>query len=436
MFRSELGNLIDLSHPLARLAGEIDWDHFESVFGATYADGVGRPAIPTRLMVSLHYLKFAFDLSDEDVVGLWAENPYWQYLSGMKHFMHELPIDPSSMTRWRKRVGEAGSEELLRETIQAGLRVKVIKPTQLARVNVDTTVQEKHVRYPTDARLYQRARERLVAQAKIDGVVLRQSYERVGKRLLLMQSRYAHAKQFKRARKTTRRLHTFLGRVIRDIERKAVNPSSELRHLLSLSNRLYRQQRSDKGKLYSIHAPEVECIAKGKAHKRFEFGCKASLAATSRGGWLLAAKAFHGNPYDGHTLAATIDQIEKLTGIIPAHAFTDMGYRKHDYQGACIVHVDKRRRGRTPVSLWKWMKRRSAIEPTIGHLKASKRLDRNRLKGMLGDAQNVQFAAAGMNLAKLIKTLRATGHSWTQILGHLRNLLTSYRSQQPLQAAA
>jgi len=409
LFQTELAHLVDERHPLVRLAGEIDWAAFDEAFGVAYADSnVGRPPAPTRLLVALHYLKYTFDLSDENVILRWLENPYWQFFSGEKFFQHEPPIDSSSMTRWRNRVGEAGAEELLRETIQAGLRLNLIKASQLARVNVDTTVMEKNVRHPTDARLLDRAREKLVKQARAEGIRLRQSYVRVGKQTLLMQSRYAHAKQFKRARKATRRLKTFLGRVIRDVQRKAINPSPELRNLLALSERLHSQKRSDKGKLYSLHEPNVDCISKGKAHKRYEFGCKVALATTSKGGWLVAAKAHPGNPYDGHTLTSTLEQITDLVGREPQHAFVDMGYRGHGYEGPVTVNVDKRRRGRTPKSTWRWMKRRSAIEPTIGHLKAHKRLDKSRLKGELGDRLNVVFAAAAMNLHKIMKALAGT----------------------------
>lgn len=405
LFKSELRYLVDGRHPLVKLAAEVDWVQFEATFGLTYDDKVGRPGIPTRLMVALHYLKYSFDVSDEAVVQGWVENPYWQLFSGEKFFRHQLPIDPSSMTRWRQRVGEAGAEELLRETIQAGLRLQLITPMQLQRVNVDTTVQEKHIRFPTDARLLDRARERLVKQAQAEGVELRQSYARVGKRELKMQSRYAHAKQFKRARRSTKRLKTILGRVIRDVQRKASAPSIELVELLDVSKRIFEQERSSKNKAYSVHEPGVECISKGKAHKRYEFGCKVSLAATSKGGWLLAAKAHHHNPYDGHTLNTTMGQLTRLSGREPQHAFVDMGYRGHTYDGECPVHVDKRRRGRIPHSTWKWMKRRSAIEPTIGHLKAGKRLDNNRLKGALGDQMNVILSASGMNFHKILKAL-------------------------------
>lgn len=296
---------------------------------------------------------------------------------------------------------------MLRQTIECGLNLKVIKPSQLARVNVDTTVQEKHIRFPTDPRLYDRMRQRLVVAAQQEGVALRQSYVRVGKNLLTQQSRYAHAKQFRRARRCTRKLHTILGRVIRDIERKCEQPSAETGELLIRARRLYLQQRHDEGKLYSVHAPEVECISKGKAHKRYEFGCKVALAVTSKGGWIVAAKAHEGNPYDGHILASTIDQLLSMSGREPEHVYADMNYRGHDYQGDCQVHVDRRRRGTTPRSVWRWMKRRAAIEPSIGHLKEDRRMERNRLKGTEGDELNAVLSAAGMNFSKLLAALGA-----------------------------
>jgi IS5 family transposase len=405
MHKIRLANLVDRRHPMVRLARQIDWRSFDEHFGAYYRGGKGRPAISTRLMVSLHYLKYTHDLSDEAVVRGWVENPYWQYLSGMEFFCHEAPIDPSSMSRWRRRVGEVGAGELLKETIKAGLRLKIIKPGELRRVNVDTTVQEKHIRFPTDPRLYDRMRHRLVKAAREEGVALRQSYVRVGKLLLAQQSRYAHAKQFKRARRCTRKLRTILGRVIRDIERKSPDPSGETGDLLALAKRLHLQRRHDKGKLYSVHAPEVECISKGKAHKRYEFGCKVALAVSSKGGWVLATRALEGNPYDGHTLQSTMERIVSTSGIEPQHVYCDMNYRGHDYDGDCQIHVGRRRRGAMVGSVWRWMRRRAAIEPSIGHLKEHRRMERNRLKGTLGDKLNAILSAAGMNFSKLLAAL-------------------------------
>jgi IS5 family transposase len=320
----------------------------------------------------------------------------------MKYFEHKMPIHPSSMTRWRKRIGDAGAEELLKQTIEAGLKLKAVKTTQLKRVNDNTTVQEKDIRFPTDARLYDRARERLVKEAKKRNIDLRQNYNRLSKNLVYKQNRYAHARQMKRAKSCTKKLRTYLGRVIRDIERKCQYFDKDLRSLLETSKRIFTQQRQDKNKVYSVHEPDVECISKGKAHKRYEFGSKVSVATTSRGGWFVGAQVFHGNPYDGHTLTATLEQVTKLVKS-PDHVFVDRGYRGHGYTGNIEVHVDKQRRGRTPKSLWRWMKRRAAVEPSIGHLKQEHRMDRNRLKGIEGDRFNAILSAAGMNFRKLMK---------------------------------
>ncbi len=220
LFKIELQSIIDMHHPMVKLAHTVDWSKLDSTFAPLFCEDNGRPAKSTRLMVALHYLKYTYDLSDEDVVAGWIENPYWQYLSGMKYFEHRRPIDPTSMTKWRNRAGQAGAEMMLKETIESGLKLKAIKPNQLKRVNVDTTVQEKHIRFPTDARLYDRARERLVIQAQALSIKLRQSYKYVGKRLLMKAQRYAHARQMKRAARCTKKLKTLLGRVIRDIKRK------------------------------------------------------------------------------------------------------------------------------------------------------------------------------------------------------------------------
>ena len=401
MFRVELEELVDAGHPLVKLGQQMDWSGFEERLGATYAATKGAPGLRTRLLVALHYLKYQHDLSDAAVVQHWVENPYWQHFSGEQFFQHELPIDPSSMTRWRQRLGEAGAEAMLKETIQTGLRMKAIKPTQLQRVNVDTTVQTKAVRFPTDARLYNRARERLVKTARDCGIRIKQSYARVGPQLLMRQSRYAHARQMKRAQACARKLRTNLGRVIREILRQAPWPTGRLQRLLATAQRIHAQQRTDKNKVYSVHEPEICCIAKGKAGQKYEFGNKASVATTSRGGWLLGALSRPDNPYDGHTLEAQLTQVRRLVGQKVQEAHVDMGFRGHGYQGPETVHVDKRRRGSTQKSLWRWMKHRAAVEPTIGHLKAEHRLERNWLKGPAGDAINAILSAAAMNFQKL-----------------------------------
>jgi IS5 family transposase len=414
LFRIELQQLVDRQHPLVQLAEQIHWEEFDAAFAPCFCADNGRAACPVRVMIGLHYLKHSFDLSDENTVAQWVENPYWQYFCGGKFFEHRLPIDPSSMSRWRGRLEAAGAEKMLAELIASGLRSGAIRPTMLQRINVDTTVQEKFVRFPTDARLYHRMRERLVAAAQRCGVRLRQSYRRVGRYTLRSQQRYASVQQFRRARRMTKRLHTLLGRVVRDIERKTTKRDDELTEMLARARRLLAQQREDRDKLYSVHAPEVECLAKGKAHKRYEFGCKVSVASTSRGNWIVAAQALPGNPYDGHTLGGALEQVERISGRKPQTAFVDLGYRGHGAEELAEVHVVPRQRRHLPKSLRRWMNRRAAIEPVIGHLKSEHRMERNRLKGCEGDQLNALLSACGFNLRKLLRAF--FGLDWLEAL--------------------
>jgi IS5 family transposase len=408
LFGAHLSEMLNPEHPLYVLAKLIDWQQFELAIDQCYAEELGRPGVNTRVMVGLMYLKHAFDESDESVVARWVENPYWQFFCGCDYMQHELPIHSSMMSKWRKRVGAERLETLLEATIQTALVMKAIKPQELNRVNVDTTVQEKAIAFPTDARLYHKMRVALVRRAKTLGIVLRQSYRFTGKKTLFKQGRYAHARQMKRAAKMTRKLKTILGRVIRDIERKARKTRGQiadepLRELLALAHRLLEQQRDSKNKIYSVHAPEVECIAKGKAHKRYEFGCKSSIATTSNHNWIVGAHALHGNPYDGHTLEDAIAQVERLTGKTPNDVIVDQGYRGHGYKGSATVHVVRTIPKRATRAVRRMLKRRAAVEPTIGHLKSDNRLCRNHLTGKTGDQINTLLAAAGYNLRKLLR---------------------------------
>ncbi|MEZ4485784.1 MAG: IS5 family transposase [Syntrophotaleaceae bacterium] len=403
LFRSRLDQILDRRHPLYLLANQIDWSVFDKKFGSLYAEK-GRPAKSTRLLVGLHYLKHAFDESDESVVARLLENPYWQYFCGFEYFIHRLPLDPSSMTRWRKRIGPKEMELLLSETLETAKRGGSLTEQHMERVNVDTTVQEKAIAYPTDARLYHKARVLLVRAAKKRGIAMRQSYLRLGKRALIMSSRYAHARQMRRAKREQKKLKNYLGRVYRNILRNCLEPDAELKELLHLAKRLLTQQRHDKNKLYSLHAPEVECIAKGKAHKKFEFGCKVSVVTTSRDNWVVGIEALHNNPFDGHTLKDALKQVTRLVGWKPQNAYCDKGYQGNPKQiGDTSIHLANRRKSSMKPSEWRWFRRRSAIEPVIGHMKEDHRMDRNYLKGTEGDKMNAILAACGFNLRKLLR---------------------------------
>ncbi len=291
LFRSRLENQIDLRHPLVQLSHRLPWSALEQALSprlpVTTGTG-GRPALPMRLIAGLLYLKHAYDLSDEAVCERWLENPYWQFFTGEVVFQTCLPCDPSSLTRWRQRLGEAGMEELLAHTINTAHAVKAVDARELSRVIVDTTVQEKAIAHPTDNRLLEVARKKLVLLAKRHGIALRQTYARQGPALSRKAGRYAHARQFKRMRKVLRRQRTILGRVLRDLQRKLAQRESSVRERIGVwlerAHRLLTQRPKDNQKLYALHAPEVECISKGKARNPYEFGVKVGIAVSARKG--------------------------------------------------------------------------------------------------------------------------------------------------------
>jgi transposase, IS5 family len=408
LFRPSLEKIINLRHPLVRLAAEIDWDFLAARFSSVCRLRPGQPPLPTRLVAGLFILKHMHNLSDEALCDRWVENPYFQYFCGEVVFRHELPFDRSSLTRWRQRLGEEQIAALLQESLSVAHQTGAIETKDLERVVVDTTVQEKAIAHPSDARLMHRAIEGLVDLAKREGVELRQSYLRVAKRAAIMVGRYTHAHQFKRARRELKFLRTRLGRIIRDIRRKIEgDPALEDRFgpLLDLAHRVRHQEQRQRGpKVYSLHAPEVECIGKGKARAPYEFGCKVSIAtpatAPKGGQFVLHAKALHGNPYDGHTLGPVIADLEKLTGVAARRIHGDKGYRGHNYPDRFKVWISGQV-GRVTKAIRREMRRRAAVEPVIGHLKDDHRMRRNHLKGRDGDRINAVLAAAGYNFSLL-----------------------------------
>jgi IS5 family transposase len=403
LFQAHFDQMLNHEHELIQLAKKIDWLRFDAAFAGSYSKDMGAPAKAIRLMVGMQYLKYTFNESDESVVDRWVENPYWQYFCGYTHMQHECPIHPTSLGKWRGRVGADRLAELLKETISLALREKHLSKRDLEQIIVDTTVQEKNVTYPTDSKLLYKAVVKLAEAAKSRGIWLRQSYLRVGKKAAVMAGRYAHAKQYKRMRRQLRKLRTYVGRLIRDIQRQASGMDEHLTTLLSRADRIRQQQPQDSHKLYSLHEPEVQCISKGKAHKRYEFGQKVALATTNRSNWIVASLMLPDNPYDGHTLAATMITTESNTGVAITDAYVDKGYRGHDYSGGAQIHVAGQSNQGCSRSERRRRRRRSAIEPKIGHLKSDHRMDRCFLKGLRGDAINAVLAAAGSNLRKLLR---------------------------------
>lgn len=411
LFRARLEQIINMKHELVQLAGKIDWEWIDGEIAPLYSDQ-GRPGIETRFVIGLLLLKHIYGLSDEGVCERWVHDPYFQYFTGEEFFQHEFPHERSDLSHWRKRLGDK-LELLLAESLRVAHASGALRTRDLKRVTVDTTVQPKAITFPTDAKLLHAAIKGLNRLASKHGVRLRQSYLRIAKRAAMMAGRYAHAKQFNRHRRELRILRTRLGRIIRDIWRRIVG-KAELEAAfawpLSRAAQIRSQQQRQRGwKLYSFHAPEVECIGKGKASAPYEFGVKASIVSTNArapgGQFVLHAKALPGNPYDGHTLAAVIEGTEKLTGCEIECAYVDKGYRGHETANPRRVFISGQKRG-VFGAIKRELRRRSAIEAVIGHMKNDGHLGRCYLKGRDGDAANVILTAVGYNLRLVLAWLR------------------------------
>jgi len=442
-FRSRIETMIDLRCPLAVLAVRLPWDEIEAalapkfehedragetvdsvdLLGATTIvvkagrSNAGRPKLSIRLLASLLYLKHSFNLSDEEVCQRWSENVVWQFFSGLEYFEHRLPCDPTQIGRFRRDIGEAGLELLLKATIDTAVATKAVKPQALERVIVDTTVQEKAIAHPVDSRLHEIARHKVVSAAKRAGVALKQTFAKEGKELRRKAGGYAHAKQFRRLKRTVKRQRTIVGIVIREVQRKTAAADFAATNALALTalqtwveraERIRTQKRHDKNKLYALHAPEVECIGKGKARKPYEFGVKTALVCTHKHGLMLGARTFPGNPYDGHILHEALEQASIITqdhDIKIEHVVADLGFRgvDEDNPEVQILHRGKFK-SLTPQQRG-WLRRRQAIEPAIGHLKSDHRMDRCWLAGALGDALHAISCAAGYNVRWLLRAI-------------------------------
>ncbi len=381
LFRQRLDEQLKMTHPLIRLADLINWDVIERRFSNHFSSGRGRPALRPRLVAGLLYLQHANAASDEAVVATWLENPYWQYFCGETYLQTELPIDSSSLTRWRKRIGEESAELLLALTIEAAHAAGLIKKSSLDKVIADTTVMPKAIAHPTDSRLLENGRQHLVKLAEQQGIELRQNYNRQAPRLAAQIGRYAHAKQYKRMHKAVKTLKARVGRVHREIARKidqlpyGLQPKAK--DLMHRVNRILTQKTKDKNKLYALHAPEVECISKGKARTPYEFGVKVTLATTLKEGVVVGCRSMPGNTYDGHTLYETIEQVSILADHKPKIAIVDKCYQAAQVEVVQSLRSGQRR-GVTK-ALKAMIKRRSAIEPDVA---INKELCRNDVQAL------------------------------------------------------
>jgi IS5 family transposase len=405
IFDTPLKRFINLEHELCILSEQIDWDSIEKDFSVYFSE-IGRPSVPVRRMIGLLMLKHIYNLSDEAIVDRWIENPYWQFFSGEKVFQTQKPFDPTEFIHFRNRIGKEGAEKLLKVSVQL-----FGKEAQEKEVLIDSTVQEKNITYPTDAKLHKRIIEKVNKLAKQEGIILRQTYTRTLKQLMIDQRFHSHPKRRKKARAALRKIKTIAGRQVRDIERQFTpNQQNKYQELFVIINKILIQQKGDKSKIYSIHEPEVSCIAKGKEAKKFEFGNKSGIVLTKTSKILVGAIAFENNPYDGHTLEEHLNQTEYLTESRPETGIVDRGYKgKKNIDGTEIISPSVPKKETSQYEKQKARKRfraRAGIEPVIGHIKHDHRMLKNYLKGVIGDQLNTILAGTGYNLKKMLNRIK------------------------------
>jgi IS5 family transposase len=401
-FRPQLKQLLSPHHALVQLAEEVDWAWIEEQLAGYYAE-IGRPSVPIRTMVGMLLLKHLFNESDESVLDRWVENPYWQYFTGEQFFQHQPPFDSTDFPKFRHRIGEQGMEKVL------ALSVKLHPGAEKeVEVQIDPTVQEKAITFPTDTKLQKKIIEKCRAIAEQEGIQLRQSYKRTLKALLLAQRNGQHPKRRKKANAARRKIKTIAGRLVRELNRKLADPiKAYYQEQLALFQRVLHQKRHDKNKVYSLHAPEVCCIAKGKEHKLYDrvggrFGSKVAMVRGATSGVVMGMANFNTNLYDGHTLAPALSQSERVRtsvgGNRPKVAVVDRGCRGiKQIEGTQICIPSVPVKNASPYQKRKARERfrqRAGIEPTISHVKHEHRMIRNFLRGSVGDAINALVAAS------------------------------------------
>lgn len=437
IFEVALESFIDMNHELVHLSRRIDWSHVESELSVYYCKDNGKPCVPIRKMVGLVLLKNIYNLSDESVCSRWQENPYMQYFTGEKVFQKRPPIDPSDLSKFRKRIGEKGAEVIF--GISLMVNSEEVTSKEMKSVMIDSTVQEKNITFPTDSKLYLKIISKVLDLSRSEHISLRRSYTREVKDLKLKIRFMNHPRRAKEGRKAVKRIRTIARALVNDISRKMDGWQMTLYgSTLNLYKRVIEQERGDKNKIYSLHEPEVECISKGKEHKKYEFGNKSAIAKTSSG-LIVSAIAFHGNPYDGHTIPDHLDQIKRLTGHVPEEVVTDRGYRGKKMYGETRLSIPTS--GSPGQSYYlktkerRKFRNRAGIEPVVGHLKSDHRMSRNYLSGVLGDKINTLMAAAAYNMRHWMNKLPASSvvSSLIRLAKRLENMIFGWKEYRAVQ---
>ena len=407
MYKTVLLSFINPNHELCQLAGKIDWDKLEKDLAPNYSE-IGRPAVPVRTIVGLLLLKQIYNLGDETVIERWLENPYWQHFCGEVYFQYRHPFDPSDFVHFRKRIGEEGMKRIFRESVHL-FSIAELKQ-QVKEVRIDTTVQEKNITFPTDRRLYEKVVSYCFRIAEKEGIELKRSFPREVRKLRAALRFSHHPRMHKKRMKLEKQFYRLTVRIYNSLVDRIDDIAESHDAVIDVMYRVLTQQRYDTNKVYSLHEPGVHCIAKGKEHKKYEFGNKSSFAYTRRGGIIVGALAFDSNPFDGHTLKPQLIQVEELTGITPRYAIVDRGYKGQNQIGKTNVVMPKNLKRESRYLKKKREERcrsRSGIEGLISHLKLDHRMLRNYLKGPQGDKTNTFLAAAAYNMKKWMARRKA-----------------------------
>ena len=401
---SSLEDMLSHEHPLFQLSNKINWECFENAFSPLYCSTNGRPAHPIRLMCGLLILKHLRNVSDEMVVSQWSENAYYQYFCGGLEFMPKQPCDASELVHFRNRIGEKGMELILAESIR--VNTDHDNEDHFDTAFIDSTVQEKNITYPTDAKLHKKIIKNVLKIVHDKCLPLRQSYTRTLKGIYRSQRFRNHPKNRKKALKADRQLRTIAGRLVRELERN-LEGKKGYEKMFELYYRVLSQNRKSKNKVYSLHEPDVVCLSKGKEHKQYEFGNKVSILR-SWSGLIIGACSFR-NEYDGHTIEKTLKQTQRMTGKQVDKLAGDRGYRGIKQIGQTKILIPDTPKAKDSYyqkrKKHKLFCKRAGIEPTIGHLKEDHRLSRNFYKGVKGDAINVLLAAAAYNFKRAMRVL-------------------------------
>lgn len=416
LFKSRLSEQLNPEHELLRLAKAIPWEQLELEFSPLFTAGSGYPPIAIRLACGLMILQHMFDMSDERVVTAWVENPYWQAFCGYDFLQWELPMHPTSLTRWRQRIGAQGVEKILQLSVVVALKTNTVTPQELTKTICDTTVMPKAITHPVDAKLIRRSIERIVRAAKAAGFRLKRTYSRVASWTLKEYLRLMHGKKIRKAQKPLGKLKRYLCKLLKELDPHLANCPSKLLRDMIIGAKLLLQNREDKNKIYSCHEPQVACIAKGKAHKPYEFGSKACLVVTEQKGLALSMITHLGNPYDGHLLAESKHRAEMNAKTTIKRMLVDRGFRGHEVVDAQVLISYTRG---LPKKLKIALRRRQAIEPWISHMKHDGKLGRCYLKGAIGDQIHATLIAVAHNFRMILRKLRLF---CVEILGGVQRL--------------